>query len=220
MSFVDFMTNYGEYITFAVYAVVSIVLFFRTKNIKYLKELNEAMKYRTATYRETEESPSQEFDRYKPVYRLNKATGELELTDERIDIQELVDSCRDICLQSCLERFMPQEDATDEIQDNYDEYLDDLDGFTEYLDKAEMYREKFKLSDELSAEEIFEHVSVQANKLKVRLDEIEKARKESKAAQSVKTDKPSASTSDDSSTAGGAAGSDPSSTEKTEKEVK
>lgn len=179
MSFADFMTNYGEYITFAIYAVISIVLFFRTKNIKYLKELKEAMKYRTATYRETEESPSQEFDRYKPVYRLNKATGELELTDERIDIQELIDSCRDICLQSCLERFMPKEDATDEIQDNYDEYLDDLDGFTEYLDKAEMYREKFKLSDELSAEEIFEHVSDQANKLKVRLEEIEKARKES-----------------------------------------
>lgn len=181
MSFVDFMTNYGEYIFFAIYALVSIVLFFRTKNIKYLKELKDAMKYRTATYRETEESPSQEFDRYKPVYRLNKATGELELTDERIDIQELVDSCRDICLQSCLERFMPVEDATDEIQDNYDEYLDDLDGFTEYLDKAEMYREKFKLSDELSAEEIFEHVSDQANKLKVRLGEIEKARKESQA---------------------------------------
>lgn len=220
MSFVDFMTNYGEYITFAVYAVVSIVLFFRTKNIKYIKELNEAMKYRTATYRETEESPSQEFDRYKPVYRLNKATGELELTDERIDIQELIDSCRDICLQSCLERFIPQEDATDEIQDNYDEYLDDLDGFTEYLDKAEMYREKFNLSDELSAEEIFDHVSEQANKLKTRLDEIEKARKESKAAQAAKADKPSASTSDDCSTAGGASGSAPSSAEKTDKEVK
>ena len=54
MSFVDFMTNYGEYIAFAVYALVSIVLFFRTKDIKYLKELNEAMKYRTAAYRETE----------------------------------------------------------------------------------------------------------------------------------------------------------------------
>nr|DAV52717.1 MAG TPA: hypothetical protein [Microviridae sp.] len=219
MSFVDFMANYGEYITFAVYAVVSIVLFFRTKNIKYIKELNEAMKYRTATYRETEESPSQEFDRYKPVYRLNKATGELELTDERIDIQELIDSCRDICLQSCLERFMPQEDATDEIQDNYDEYLDDLDGFTEYLDKAEMYREKFNLSDELSAEEIFDHVSEQADKLKTRLDEIDKARKESRAVNAAKADKPSTSASSGMSAESGAFGSAPSSAEKNGKEV-
>lgn len=175
------------------------------------------MKYRTATYRETEDSPSQEFDRYKPVYRLNKATGELEMTDERIDIQELIDSCRDICLQSCLERFMPQEDATDEIQDNYDEYLDDLDGFTEYLDKAEMYREKFNLSDELSAEEIFDHVSEQANKLKTRLDEIEKARKESRAANAARTDKSSVPPVD---APNGVSSSAPSSAEKTDKEVK
>lgn len=217
MSFVDFMANYGEYITFAVYAVVSIVLFFRTKNIKYLKELNEVMKYRTATYRETEESPSQEFERFKPVYRLNKATGELELTDERIDIQELIDSCRDICLQSCLERFMPQEDATDEIQDNYNEYLDDLDGFTEYLDKAEMYREKFNLSDELSAEEIFDHVSEQASKLKNRLEEIDKARKESRAANAAQTDKSSVPHVD---APNGVSSPAPSSAEETEKEVK
>lgn len=217
MSFTDFMTNYGEYVVFAVYALVSIVLFFRTKDIKYLKELNDSMKYRTAAYRETEESPSQEFERFKPVYRLNKATGELELTDERIDIQELIDSCRDICLQSCLERFMPQEDATDEIQDNYDEYLDDLDGFTEYLDKAEMYREKFNLSDELSAEEIFDHVSEQANKLKTRLDEIEKARKESRAANAAQTDKSSVPPVD---APNGVSSSAPSSAEKTEKEVK
>lgn len=180
MSISEFFADYGEYITFAIYAVVSLVLFFRTKDIKYLKELNETMKYRTSAYREKEPSPSQDFDRFKPVYRLNKTTGELELTDERIDIQEVIDSCRDICLQSCLERFMPAEDATDEIQDNYEEYLDDLDGFTEYLDKAEQYREKFKLSDELTAEEVFDHVSQQAEALKAKLEEINKARAESK----------------------------------------
>lgn len=143
--------------------VVSIVLFIRTKDMKYLKG-GVDMFYRKS---EEKEPVAQDFDRYKPVYRLNKQTGELELTDDVVDIQELVDSCKDVCLQTCLERFMPTE-ADTELQDTYDDMIDDLDLMAEYRERLEGYRDYFNAPDADDLE-IQTLIQQEADSLKQRL---------------------------------------------------
>ena len=108
--------------------------------------------------------------RFKPVYRYNKATDELELTDEVIDLQECIDSCRDSALNAILERFLPTE-TVDEISELRDEYADDLDFATEMLDKAEYYREKFNLPTDMSVTEIFNTLNTKLNDLNNRIKE-------------------------------------------------
>lgn len=159
----DFLNWIAENWKFCVFFVLALVLFFRTGNMKYLKEFSN-MFYRKL---EEKEPVTQDFDRYKPVYRLNKQTGELELTDDVVDIQELVNSCKDVCLQTCLERFMPTE-ADTELQDTYEDMIDDLDLMAEYRERLEGYREYFQAPDADDLE-IQRLVQQEADSLKQRL---------------------------------------------------
>ena len=151
-----------------VYLIVSLVLFFRTKDVKYIKGVSD--------YQETEPVKAQSFEgaQFKPVYRLNKSTGELELTDEVIDVQALIDSCRDVCLQACLERFLPQEGQEDVIQGQYDQYSDDLDQMSDLLETAEQYRDEFGLSPMATMEEIFAEVAKRRETARATLDNLRK----------------------------------------------
>uniref|UniRef100_A0AAU8B8D1 Uncharacterized protein n=1 Tax=Dulem virus 82 TaxID=3145793 RepID=A0AAU8B8D1_9VIRU len=136
LSMINFFNQYGDYIFFAVYLLVSFVLYFRTRNNKYLMEVLNEVKYRLPDYREREPAEAQSFDTMKPVYRLNKQTNELELTDEVIDMQELLNSAKDYCLSACLERFLPTQ-TVDETVAQRDAYYDDLDIMTQYYDIAD-----------------------------------------------------------------------------------
>lgn len=161
---INFFNQYGDYIFFAVYLLVSFVLYFRTRNNKYLMEVLNEVKYRLPDYREREPAEAQSFDTMKPVYRLNKQTNELELTDEVIDMQELLNSAKDYCLSACLERFLPTQ-TVDETVAQRDAYYDDLDIMTQYYDIADEYREKLGLDDAVSAEKVYEAMVNKASEL-------------------------------------------------------
>uniref|UniRef100_A0AAU8AUE6 Uncharacterized protein n=1 Tax=Dulem virus 83 TaxID=3145794 RepID=A0AAU8AUE6_9VIRU len=161
---INFFNQYGDYIFFAVYLLVSFVLYFRTRNNKYLMEVLNEVKYRLPDYREREPAEAQSFDTMKPVYRLNKQTNELELTDEVIDMQELLNSAKDYCLSACLERFLPTQ-TVDETVAQRNAYYDDLDIMTQYYDIADEYREKLGLDDTISAEKVYEAMVNKASEL-------------------------------------------------------
>ena len=52
----------------------------------------------TTAQQSVEPTEGQTFETTKPVYRLNNATGELEKTDEVVDLQEVINSCIDSAL--------------------------------------------------------------------------------------------------------------------------
>lgn len=161
-----------EVVGIVVSVIMAIILSIKTRNVKYLKEVKEMIKFRTAGYREKEEPFAQSFPNTRPVYRLNKATGELEETDEVIDIDELVNSCKDTCLQACLERFIPKEEDSDDLT-LYNDMVDDLDVMAQVAERAEEYREAFNLQG-ASIEEVFSYVGQHAEELKKKLEASDK----------------------------------------------
>lgn len=128
-------------------------------------------------YRTTNQTPAdfipQKFSNLKPVYRLNKATNELELTDEVIDIQELVNSCKEVALNAILDRFLPQIATSDEIV-TVNRMQDDLDTMCEAINLAESYRQKYNLSDKLTYTEIFDTIYNKSVELKEKVDKSQK----------------------------------------------
>ena len=166
--------------------IISIMLYRKTGNIKYLQEvLTDIMKYRTENYNVTEtvdkksgevtltsSTPSQSFKNLVPVYRLNKVTNELEKTDDFIDVQQQIESFREMTLQSMLERFMPNQKLVDETAD-FTNVKGDLDLLTETFDVAEEYREKFGMSETATVQEIFAKMKSYSEDLKSKIKEKE-----------------------------------------------
>lgn len=164
--------------------IISIMLYRKTGNIKYLKECVHEMKYRTPNYNVTEKTDkktgevvttivraSQDFSKLVPIYRLNKTTNELEKTEDFIDLQEQIESYKEVALQSMLERFMPK--LVDETAD-FVNVKGDLDMLTECFDVAEEYREKLGLDDTMSIQEVYKHMTEYSKTL---ADNIEKVKK-------------------------------------------
>lgn len=165
-----------------------IVMFFRTGDRKIFKEvLEEMVSYKTAQTALTAELKGEEFQQFKPVYRLNKVTGELEKTDEVIDIVEFVNSFKDVALQSVLERFMPDVQNSIDNVFEYKKVVSDLDIMQESANLAEEYRLKYGLSDDLSISDVFSYVQKLSVDLKdkikkeVVINETQKDRQESKS---------------------------------------
>lgn len=151
---------------------VNLVLFKRTKNIKYLMEVQELLKYKTAQSVSSEPVKAQSFDNLKPVYRLNKSTNMLELTDEFVDIQAEIDSMKDYCLRACLERIEAFYRDDDELtQSELDSRRNDLDELTAYIQRAESIRDKYNLSADLSVNDVYKVVEDQSKLLKQKIDE-------------------------------------------------
>lgn len=171
----DFLSQYGDLIHLGLYFIVAIILVLKTGNSKYLKEVYEELKYRTSGSAEATKKSAQRFTSLKPIYRLNKATNDLELTDETIDITEIANSCKDYCMQAVLERFFPTEQPNDVVQEQVDLMQDDLDIMRSTFDLAESYRSKFGLSNDMSVNDIFEYVGKKSIELKEKLKEQENA---------------------------------------------
>lgn len=151
---------------------VNLVLFKRTKNIKYLMEVQELLKYKTAQSVSSEPVKAQSFDNLKPVYRLNKSTNMLELTDEFVDIQAEIDSMKDYCLRACLERIEAfYQDDDNLTQSDLDSCRNDLDELTAYIQRAESIRDKYNLSADLSVNDVYKVVEDQSKMLKQKIDE-------------------------------------------------
>lgn len=163
-----------DYVLLFVSALSALVLFIRTGRVgKILKEV-VPMYYanrRKPSYLKDEPLKGQSFSNLKPVYRLNKATGELEETDEVVDITELVNSFKDIALDNLLERFIPV--ANQQLSDDIVEYnnmSDDVDFMREMSERAESYREKYHMSDDLTISQVFDEVQKRSSELKAKID--------------------------------------------------
>lgn len=183
MDFLAFLREYEVVIEIVKYVLLfslAVLLYRKTGNIKFLKEVYEDMKYRTQNYNVSENvdkksgevvttilRSSQSFSKLLPVYRLNEVTNELEKTTDVIDVSELVESCRDSALNSMLERYLPK--IIDETAD-YTQVKDDLDFLSQTFDVAESYREKLGLSDKLSVQEVFAHMDKYAKELKAKIN--------------------------------------------------
>lgn len=189
MEFFSYFTkveNLISVIEFLCFFVVAILLFKKTGKISYLQSLLdkfynkevESMKYRTQNYQEKDKQPGQTFDKYLKVYRYNKVKGEVEETDDRIDIQEMINSAYSGCLQDALNRFLPEYSNTpqDVVNDpnivDVDELQDDLDVMRETMNIADHYREVLHLSDDVPVSEVFEKMSQKSIELKNELNAI------------------------------------------------
>jgi hypothetical protein len=115
---------------------------------------------------------SQSFKNLVPVYRLNKVTNELEKTDDFIDVQQQIESFKDMALQSMLERFMPNQKLIDQTAD-FTAVKGDLDMLTETFDIAEEYREKLGMSDTATVQEIYAKMKSYSEDLKSKIKEKE-----------------------------------------------
>lgn len=160
----------------------------KTRGLKnIIKEFVEYMKtYKFKTESSVEETKGQNFSPTKPVYRLNKATNELEKTDETVDLQELINSGIELALDRALDRLLPKiQEAEDVAQ--LDVMREDLDFAMEACNRAEEYREKYNLDDSLSVNEIYAHVAKEAEILKAKIDTA-KSIKEQENVKEVKVD--------------------------------
>lgn len=166
----DFIINNLEIIKIIIYVILTVILFIRTGNKKYMEELKN-MIYRKENYQDKEKEKGQTFSQFKPVYRLNKATGLLEKTDEVVDVNELVNSCKDACLNALLERFMPCQTIEDVAQVEVNAMQDDLDIATETVNLANYYKEKFALPVETSIEDVFKVVNQKSQELKTKIEQ-------------------------------------------------
>lgn len=107
--------------------------------------------------------------RFKPVYRLNKTTGELEETGEVVDISELIDSSRDAALKACLERFFPEEEDADSVlEEEYSSAMDSLDEFNALQEVICQYRDELDMQFASDAE-VMEAVKKRAEEIQARL---------------------------------------------------
>lgn len=173
--------------------VSAVVLYCRTGDKNFLKKVDkyemEKKKY-VQTWKEE--------DSFKPVYKVNSRTGELEDTGERIDIQGLIESCRDYCLDACLERLMLNNSVPDGyidgLEDEQSQYWDDLDEMTAAIDLAEEYRDKLNLPLTADLQTIFKAVQHAADDLGAQIDKL-KGKGGEKSGEISQTSAPSADSS-------------------------
>lgn len=180
----DILTFLADYeklisiVSFIFMAVFAVLLYRKTGNTKYLLEVFEEMKYRTSSYKETEREEysaqckakkviplpdtqrlGQKFTSLIPVYRLNKSTNELELTDEYINIDELVNSNYMSTLDVVLEKYLPTNEQVSQDIAQREEFRTALDKLQESFMYANSLREKYNLSEDLSPQQVFEYVN-------------------------------------------------------------
>lgn len=131
------------------------------------------MKFRLPFYRENEGPQKITFNSIKIVYRLNKATGRLEDSGERIDVQELVDSSKSLALDMLLDRFLPQVKDS-EVITVHSELLDDLDLLQESHERATFWREKLGLDEFADDQAVFAAMENKRLELWERLNKFKK----------------------------------------------
>lgn len=155
----DFLSQYDKVISlvsFIFMIIFSLLLYKKTGNVKYLLEVLNKMKYKTETT--FQDTSVQTFSNLKPVYRLNKSTGQLEKTDDFIDIDEIVRSSLTTTLDFILDKFLPNSmGVSDEVAER-DVLNDKLDVMQNAFEFAEELKTKYKLDSNLSLTEVFAKV--------------------------------------------------------------
>lgn len=152
----------------AVLGVFEIIATKNTWQIKKNQKEDTSVKTRLPDYQEAKgyKKPKTVFSQYIPEYKYNEKTGELKETGGKIDVQAMIQSYVDTCLSAVLDKFLPGNDLTAVGQnDVYGEVKHtELNDLADMYEQAEVYREKYGLSDELSAVEVFKAVDDMSQK--------------------------------------------------------
>lgn len=153
----------------------AIIQFFRTGNLKKLREdllkVVEEMKFRLPDYQSDKKfdskTVSQDFtgSNLKKDYVLDERSGELLEKPEKIDLQQVINSCVESSFERVLEKYLPDcvQENTEPI--DYTNTMSDLENLSQVLDIAEEYRDKYGLSDDMSVTDIYSYISNLASDL-------------------------------------------------------
>lgn len=117
---------------------------------------------------------SQSFDTLVSQYRLNKSTNLLEELPDKIDLQELVNSCRSSILSEILSRLEPVPSEVDKVVDMRDELMDNLDLMREYDNTRLELCSKYNLPDTTTYEQLNELLTSERDKLSGKISELQK----------------------------------------------
>lgn len=160
-TFQNFLNHYDKIISivsFIFMAIFSVLLYKRTGNINYIKEVFNNMLNKENGNLQDKVVKGQTFTNLKPVYRLNKSSGKLELTDEVIDIDEVVKSSLTTTLDYILDKFLPNSmGVSDEVYEN-ESLVDKLDVMQNAFALSEELKTKYNLDPNLSMTEVFDKV--------------------------------------------------------------
>lgn len=133
------------------------------------------IKIKTAAEIYDSERKAVEFSPLVDDYMLNEETNELEVLPTKKDIQAYIQSFEKCALDNILDAFLPGETAeSDDVRD-YTKTRFDLADVGEAFEKAEDYRERLGLGDDLSVAEVFKKMQEYANTLKSKIDESNKS---------------------------------------------
>lgn len=174
-----FLTHNWEFIVSAFFGILGFVAFcitlFRTGSIK--KSINnflevDNLKFKTYNSAVAKKRHGQSFDEEIDDYILNTSSNELEKLPNKKNIQDIIQSYVDTCLERSLEKFLPNViSEDDDIVHDYDVHVSDLAVLADAMDAAETYREKLGLKPGSSLAEIYEAVDKEAVLLKQKLNE-------------------------------------------------
>lgn len=180
MYLIEFFQAHKDFFMYVAFFVGSLLVNLSSNfllNSKNNKGVLNIMKFLTEhNAPEAVKSSEQTFTNLKQVYRLNKVTNVLEATDDYIDINEIVESCRNQTLDYILDKFLLNGElpvgalVDDKIQEEVDRLQDDLDTLRDMNNIAEEYRERFNLSSDMSISDIYNYINNQSQTLKERLE--------------------------------------------------
>ena len=177
MTFIDFLATNGNVLEFALKLFITIIsigcavlVYVKTKNLdKTFITFKECMSMVKDT---TGKSYSQDFTgtNIKKEYRYNKATGEIEETGGSIDIDAMIKSHVQTCLEAILAKLMPQETSEQVAIAEHNRMTDRLDEMAKMVEKANEYKTLYNLDPAMSVNEVYKYIGAEAEKLKVALD--------------------------------------------------
>lgn len=152
----DSILAFLEYVIPAMLSLIGIIVTF-VKTGKISKKFDEEVlpvKYRLASYREKTAAPATTFVSDVAQYRKN-ASGELEELPIKKDLQQQLNSYRDIDLATAIEKFMPVDvDLKSDPVEAYHFNADRLDVLLWAQDAKDELIEKYGYSPDVTIDQI------------------------------------------------------------------
>lgn len=143
--------------------VVSLIAFVVTlvrtgsiqKSVNTLKEIEE-MKYRLPDYRQSNKKEKQGtvFTYEVPEYRLDKKSNTLVELPEKKNLQDELNSNRDVALTTSIERLMPDVESDNGVMEAYGYNADRLEMLVEYSEALNELKRKYAYDDDITLADI------------------------------------------------------------------
>lgn len=186
MTFVQFMQNYGQLIYSTILFVILIAVSIKTGDFKSFLKIFDKLFGETKLSVDTDQEitnnykkeieklrdniKGQIFDRFRNDYRLNKKTKELELLDTKTDVQAIIDSHAEDCLNNILNRLMPTSVNEAPLAKEHKRTIDVLDELAVVNEKAEKYKKEYNMPADTKIEDIYNALLKISEDMKAKLD--------------------------------------------------